>query len=80
MFKKWKSNNDEGPKTEALLRTIIEAGYEVRISQDLSDNFKDKVWVVDIEPYEKEKSDPSFRGLLSASLNDVLIEAIEWLA
>ena len=80
LFKKNDSAAVKGNETESLLKILVNAGYEVRISQDLSDNFKVYVWVVDLEPYTEEKNDAFFRGLLGDSLNVVLIEACNWLA
>lgn len=56
-----------------LLLALLTEEFEVKINQDLHDNGKDSVWVVDLYHYATDNDDSTFRGILDQSLKDLLI-------
>lgn len=62
----------ESKNIESLL-ALLTKEYEVKINQDLHDNGKDKVWVVDLYYYATDNDYATFRALLDQSLIDLLI-------
>jgi len=62
----------ENKNIESLL-SLLTNEYEVKITQDLHDNGKDKVWVVDLYHYATDNDDFTCRGLLGQSLHDLLV-------
>lgn len=56
-----------------LLFRLLTKEYEVKINQDMHDNGKDSVWVVDLYHYETDNDDTSYRGTLNQSLFDLLM-------